>query len=340
MSDTRESGNILKGVAILCVLINHYLNLYTDLKSGGFANIIVSIFFLLSGYGIFYSIENNGIFSKFSLGEFFVFFRNRFIKIFPIFWIALCIQMLVVGHFFPPLMFFGYHAEGHYWFISSIIQCYLFTPFLVVLLRYRYFTFIAISGFMLFVNFIIPQNHDIASIINFFHLSKAPYLGIDFLHTYIYFIGMCIRKFKLDSKAINEKIKSDSKREYFIFIFLLFIYAIYSVLEKFFLPLPVLGNITILISFSIYTLRSKIYSDNFIMKFLFFLGQASFPIYLFHMSYYFLLKKIWIFNEGYLFSMLLTVILLPAFIRFVYLIERRVNQLSQKTLLLTTAQNS
>ena len=51
----REASDILKGISILSVLINHYLKHYTEFGVGGFANVVVSIFFVLSGYGIFTS---------------------------------------------------------------------------------------------------------------------------------------------------------------------------------------------------------------------------------------------------------------------------------------------
>ena len=130
----KDASNILKGIAILTVLINHYLNRYTTFESGGFANTVVAIFFLLSGYGIFISFKKRATDTDevFSFKSIVTFYISRFARIFPLFWIALVIEALIANSFQPTLLsFLGFEAGRHYWFVSSILQCYLLTPFLI-----------------------------------------------------------------------------------------------------------------------------------------------------------------------------------------------------------------
>jgi peptidoglycan/LPS O-acetylase OafA/YrhL len=56
--NTRDATNSLKGFAILIVLANHFLNQYVDPNNfSGLANATLSIFFIVSGYGIAHSLE-------------------------------------------------------------------------------------------------------------------------------------------------------------------------------------------------------------------------------------------------------------------------------------------
>ena len=83
MANTVKTTNTLKGIAITSVLINHYLNNYVQGDSSGFANLWISVFFILSGYGLFHSFSQHKIesFTKKNLKTFYI---NRFLRIFPL----------------------------------------------------------------------------------------------------------------------------------------------------------------------------------------------------------------------------------------------------------------
>ena len=289
-SDTRASSDFLKGIAIFSVLANHYLNLFPDINSGGFANSIISIFFFLSGYGIFSSIEAKTKDSSFSFDKMVLFLGNRATKVFPLYWLALCTQSIISGHWYSPLTFLGFEAEGHYWFISAIIQCYLLTPALYIALqRNQYFSIIICTLILTVSKAVSSQNPYLEFLAGFFHLTESPYLEIYFLHTYIYFAGMCLKKFGF--RPANDHNSLIFKHKNLILLFLAASYTIYAVLEKFLLPLPILGNILILMLASIFTMFSQISWEGSILASICFLGRASFPVYLFHMSYYISLVK-------------------------------------------------
>jgi peptidoglycan/LPS O-acetylase OafA/YrhL len=95
IADTRKATETLKGLAIFVVLINHYLNDNFSGNYGGFANITISIFFLLSGYGIYLTLDKRFADNKFSWQALGAFYYDRLIRIFPLFWLALVIQTLV-----------------------------------------------------------------------------------------------------------------------------------------------------------------------------------------------------------------------------------------------------
>ena len=48
----------LRGIAIIIVLVNHYVNYYLSDQFGGYAYRLVSFFFVLSGFGIYHSLNN------------------------------------------------------------------------------------------------------------------------------------------------------------------------------------------------------------------------------------------------------------------------------------------
>ena len=54
---SEDATLFLKGIAIISVLINHYANSYTNLDIGFYANGMMALFFVLSGFGIYYSLE-------------------------------------------------------------------------------------------------------------------------------------------------------------------------------------------------------------------------------------------------------------------------------------------
>ncbi len=60
MSERNSSWGItayFRGFAIASIMINHYLNVYVKGDFSGFGNATITIFFILSGYGIYFSLE-------------------------------------------------------------------------------------------------------------------------------------------------------------------------------------------------------------------------------------------------------------------------------------------
>ena len=127
--------NFLKGIAISSVLINHYILKYTTINQIGYANGIIGIFFILSGFGLYLSLEKRNKQDKLISNIIGRFYLDRFTRIFPLFYIALILGMFFFNISFKitPLSLLGLEWSGKYWFIVAIIHCYLLSIPLTVL---------------------------------------------------------------------------------------------------------------------------------------------------------------------------------------------------------------
>ncbi len=113
-----DSINYLKGLIIITVLLFHYY------KIGNYANTLIAIFFVLSGYGLYYSFEKrfkDGISAKKVLE----FYLVRFIKIYSLLYLGFFLNYYFFGVVPSNLDYTGLYLQGSYWFISAIIHCYL-----------------------------------------------------------------------------------------------------------------------------------------------------------------------------------------------------------------------
>ena len=96
MTGTFESTNTLKGIAITAVLINHYLNRNLSGDYFGFATQWLSLFFMLSGYGIYLSLEKFSIENgKLTIKNILSFYFLRIVRIFPLFIMAYILQQIL-----------------------------------------------------------------------------------------------------------------------------------------------------------------------------------------------------------------------------------------------------
>lgn len=115
----------------------------------GMTNIIMTCFFILSGFSLFMSNSKYDLFSKESI---FVFYKKRIISIIPLYffvhfaWIAfyetdviknlwlMPIELLGIQTMFPVV--FGVIHNGGTWFISCIIIAYLVYPYIQELIKF------------------------------------------------------------------------------------------------------------------------------------------------------------------------------------------------------------
>jgi peptidoglycan/LPS O-acetylase OafA/YrhL len=127
----------LKGIAIAAVVINHYINDFLPGEFGGYASGIIAVFFVLSGYGIYFSFEKNAS-SRLTARQLLGFFVNRAIRIYPLYWTSLTLSAITLQTPYSLGVIMGnpfVKAPGIYWFISAIIQCYLVSPILYALMK-------------------------------------------------------------------------------------------------------------------------------------------------------------------------------------------------------------
>lgn len=82
---SNDITDYLKGVAILTIYINYFINGYVSREFSGYANGFVALFFILSGYGIFISLSH--LSDSNHKNVLYTFFKKRILRIYPIFWI-------------------------------------------------------------------------------------------------------------------------------------------------------------------------------------------------------------------------------------------------------------
>jgi len=141
----------LKVIMILCVLLTH-LPEYLEAQLGPhfwqtwpeWGGAGVSGFIILSGFGLTYSLLTKNVTDI----KIIPFFWKRFIRLIPLYYIALFFYLFIVDFiqpqnllthlilihtFFPDFS----HNPGSLWFIGLIVQCYLFFPIAYKLLFQR-----------------------------------------------------------------------------------------------------------------------------------------------------------------------------------------------------------
>lgn len=311
---TRKATDTIKGIAILSVLINHYLMSFTSLKEGGLANTVILVFFLLSGYGISISLHKKNI-DTFYFNNWLSFYFNRFIRIFPLYWIALLLEMIVTARSFSFLSFFGFEAGGHYWFISAILECYIITPILVNIFNYKksnrlIFTVITVAFVILYFGQIYYDG--LGNFLHLLQLQKSPYKEIYFLNIYIYIIGFFLGKVSLhrSKTQLETEIKSWIHRSICISLFVFITF--YLVADTYYIDLNLLVIVSLIIITTVYYIRN----NNYNIKLISFLGRLSFPVYLFHMSYYAIFENMKFLQHSAKNSLILIVLLFPVFMAF------------------------
>lgn len=152
-TDTRNTTSYIKGVAILCVISAHYIsnyafNFYMKWLTE-YAVTIISVFFVISGYGIYYSLERRFQKQGARTGRVLLRFAyDRAIGFYPLYWGALItIGIFMPGfgnydNYFPHdfttvLMWLGIPVVRFFafWFLTSILQCYYVAPLLFFVLK-------------------------------------------------------------------------------------------------------------------------------------------------------------------------------------------------------------
>jgi peptidoglycan/LPS O-acetylase OafA/YrhL len=294
----------LKGIAIISVLMNHYANFFISGNYEEFANGMISIFFLLSGYGIFHSLSHK---KYYDISFLKYFYTKRIFRIYPLYFLSLFLSTVVIGNsysFFTYLAF-PFQAPGIYWFITSLIQCYIFAPVIVffrnVLGNKTYI--IVLSTIMLLVHFI--------SVILGFDTSRENF-GYRFFtmgHLFLFCYGVCIPK--ISSSGMIAK-KSSLILSGVVFAIRLVLTRNNNILfQNSAMYLSLIFMMSCFIFIASILQQKKFSLNNYIINVI---GRYSYSIYLFHSVYYYLLYKLGFIQKNSLLSIILTLGIFPIFL--------------------------
>lgn len=183
-------------------LTDHYKPWFLGIAQG-----LLILFFILSGYGISLSLKKRlGSASKNSRA-WAGFFLSRALRIYPLYWIAL----FVTPFFFPDyyssqsalpeftpstvaifLALPFVKATGQFWFVTTIVQCYLITPILYLLLKrtglikYILLNLVAL-GVLLATTAVLSQTDLYPT-----ELRAILYKGFPFSHVLAFSLGMTL----------------------------------------------------------------------------------------------------------------------------------------------------
>lgn len=314
VSTTRDITSYLRGFAISVVLINHYINAYVSHDFGGYADGVIALFFVLSGYGIFHSLRgklNQGR-EGIGLKELLVFYWGRALRIFPLYWMYL----LLYAYFYdqiPPLgVFFANPLQltpGVGWFVTLLVQCYLLAPFLYILLKKigtgKYMVVVLTLLFFAYVVslFDLLPDHGVFTYRYFF-------LG----HIFLFSLGMAM-----------PSIISESPHKFADTIMALLSFALFLITVHYVRFYDFSTYVAPFFILSAFTSCLFVISRNPklpLARILRLMGSYSYSIYLFHVFFYFTLERLGIIQYGDLKSIVFTLLLLPVFILICIIIEK------------------
>jgi peptidoglycan/LPS O-acetylase OafA/YrhL len=307
--NTIGSTDTLKGIAIFAVLINHYLNLNIEVESGGFANLWISIFFILSGYGIYLSLERRFT-EGFKWKSVFSFYYDRFIRIFPLLWLAWILQNLLTQQKLSIWTLTGIHGDYHFWFIPALIQCYcLSIPIFYAIKRNTPMMIAGLGIAVIIFNTLIFWDILPSWVIKVIEFTNSEYRSIFLLHIIIFSFGMLLASYPLQ-KQVHLRgeefwIKNISFVLFigFILVFMIALkFSRLTLLQQLFQVLPLLS----IAYLCIYVLR-----NNLKLSFFEQLGTISYSLYLYHMIFYELISRIGGFSTNSFSELMWTIILSP-----------------------------
>lgn len=153
----KDNRTPLMGLSICCILIYHaFCWIYNPIRGLNIGYIGVDIFLFLSGFGLAYSYEKNTL-SKF--------YKNRALRIFPIYVFAVCIAYMICFKDWSLLIFIenlttlGFYIDNGVnrfdWYINGLITLYIVFPIFYHLSKLRYTSLIVLGGAVVLILFTI-----------------------------------------------------------------------------------------------------------------------------------------------------------------------------------------
>lgn len=309
-----EVTDYLKGIAIMTVWSNHFVNRYVSSDFMGYAYGVIALFFILSGYGIFLSLDNNRSWPFFILEK--NFFIKRALRIYPL----LLIWYVISG--FPETItsFFAFDfiAPERHWFVRAIIQCYLVAVPLFLLVKRVPFVYHFLIVVVLFgiINYILLTN-------GYSPEKAVGYKGYFLFHVILFYSGYILAETK----------RHNFSNTYLLISFLVFIFLVneqtrhaltYFQGKRYIYPI-IFGSA----AFSLCYMSLNVRCDFIYKKIIIFIGSCSYSIYLFHGSSFNVLRKMEIIhqNDTDITGIVIWIITIPLFVFAFAALEIFINEM-------------
>ncbi|MCP8323164.1 MAG: acyltransferase [Candidatus Methylarchaceae archaeon HK02M2] len=315
-------SDFLKGLAIFSVLCNHYVNFYTSLKLSEFANGFIAVFFVLSGYGIYASLSKSSKSGELSLSRFYL---KRFLRIYPLYFLSVSIFFFLETGEFNLYTFLAVpfvQAPGIYWFITSLLQCYIIAPFIYLLIvKLDKLRLLIISLLTLVATYMIYLHYGIG-----FTRANFVYRFVPLGHIYLFLGGMILYSIE---KPVKTKI-------HILIALILFLSSVILTRNNsvLFDGSGMIFGLFLLVSsiYICYAFTSMLHNKLIFSGLICSLGMCSYSIYLFHVFYYKALVKANIIHVDSIVSVIITFLLLPVFVYLMSIMERAVSITSSRLL--------
>lgn len=325
---TRQTTDYLKGLAIVAVLVSHYASFYAfDIYQRWlfeYASEFVAVFFILSGYGLYHSLSRHRQGARLSGRQLLDFYIGRALKIYPLYWASLLLTSLVLSEQgYGSLREPGLHTAGVYlafplvvapgvfWFIPMLMQCYLAAPACYRLLdRLGLKRYLALAGILLVI--LMSGTYYVPMVAGALRIDPEALLYRNFLFANIFLMAL-----GMAMPLLVERYRRDLDSRVCVAASLtLFLAAAY--ITRFpgllfvrsgflFTPLFLVGS-SLFCLFTIAT-SPRLPLSSLITP----LGSYSYPLYLFHRSYYGMLALAGLIGANSAVGIITTIWLAPAF---------------------------
>lgn len=321
--DTRAITNYLKGVAVLVVIVSHYaLSYQTEFYQRympEYAGMALAIFFILSGYGVYLSLERR--YKSAAPGQRVMagFLFDRAFCIYAPYWlavlaIALFPMSFLLHRFNLVLLGIILGSPRIFWFVTAIIQCYLVAPILFFAYKKAGLKrFMAFNG--LFFAFSLAMSYLLANSLDW---TENGYFAV--LMYRQFFLGNIVMfSFGMMMPGIIGRYGERFRRAWFLLALSLAAFLLALHFNRFgvrIYPAFVFGL------FAFCTLMIVVRPRLPLGRVIVALGICSYELYLFHRVYFMLLDEAGITAQGSLASILYTLLMAPILVATCIVLEK------------------
>ena len=164
MHTNKDLTSYMKGFAILSVISGHFSQRFMPEQIMSFGSHFIAIFFILSGYGLYFSLIKQEKEKKLC-----AFYLKRFSRIYPLYWIAFVIDFIFDSNIktsdslFIDFFLLHFTDPPRVWFLHALIPCYVLAPAIFELIKktknkfivYMSIFFLILNGLFFFIG--IPK---------------------------------------------------------------------------------------------------------------------------------------------------------------------------------------